>query len=156
MRGVCFLNMHCNYTWCSISFIIISPFQCPLLNITYCPPSEMDLSQGKSLVSSVLNTTHNSFQDELPVCSWLIFLRKKHIALFFSHLLCYRLCLCTTLLGGNGRMSFAYRYANVIPWKATYFVVLICSAYINRNFLLVHKMCDALMHCATTMKLLLL
>ncbi|KAF8400068.1 hypothetical protein HHK36_015943 [Tetracentron sinense] len=30
--------------------------QCPLLNISYCPPSEVDLSQGKSLVVVVYNS----------------------------------------------------------------------------------------------------
>uniref|UniRef100_J3KV59 Alpha-mannosidase n=1 Tax=Oryza brachyantha TaxID=4533 RepID=J3KV59_ORYBR len=45
--------------------------QCPLLNITYCPPSEIDLSQGKSLVVLVYNSLGWKREDvlRLPVVS---------------------------------------------------------------------------------------
>uniref|UniRef100_A0A0D3HMG1 Alpha-mannosidase n=1 Tax=Oryza barthii TaxID=65489 RepID=A0A0D3HMG1_9ORYZ len=41
--------------------------QCPLLNITYCPPSEMDLSQGKSLVVLVYNSLGWKREDVLRI-----------------------------------------------------------------------------------------
>lgn len=33
---------------------ILSSFQCPLLNISYCPATEVDLSVGKKIVSYIL------------------------------------------------------------------------------------------------------
>ncbi|VAI24288.1 unnamed protein product [Triticum turgidum subsp. durum] len=41
--------------------------QCPLLNITYCPPSEMNLSQGKSLVVLVYNSLGWKREDVLRI-----------------------------------------------------------------------------------------
>ncbi|KAF0896347.1 hypothetical protein E2562_021882 [Oryza meyeriana var. granulata] len=41
--------------------------QCPLLNITYCPPSETDLSQGKSLVVLVYNSLGWKREDVLRI-----------------------------------------------------------------------------------------
>ncbi|CAM0872753.1 unnamed protein product [Alopecurus aequalis] len=45
--------------------------QCPLLNITYCPPSEMNFSQGKSLVVLVYNSLGWKREDilRIPVMS---------------------------------------------------------------------------------------
>lgn len=37
----------------NISFYIFFSWQCPLLNISYCPPTEVNLSGGKKLVSAV-------------------------------------------------------------------------------------------------------
>ena len=35
-------------------FIYLLFFQCPLLNISYCPATEVDLSVGKKIVSIIL------------------------------------------------------------------------------------------------------
>lgn len=45
--------------------------QCPLLNISYCPPSEIDLSQGKNLVVVVYNSLGWKREDvvRIPVLS---------------------------------------------------------------------------------------
>ncbi|KAI5013520.1 hypothetical protein ZWY2020_035773 [Hordeum vulgare] len=41
--------------------------QCPLLNITYCPPSELNFSQGKSLVVLVYNSLGWKREDVLRI-----------------------------------------------------------------------------------------
>ena len=50
-----FLILNNNRVKCSADFClmeILGTWQCPLLNISYCPPSEAVLSDGKSLVRS--------------------------------------------------------------------------------------------------------
>jgi hypothetical protein len=55
----------------SIIYLYISFFQCLLLNVTYCPPAEMDLTKGKSLVSvlslcmTLSNSKHYSLRSKL-------------------------------------------------------------------------------------------
>ncbi|BAF28356.1 probable alpha-mannosidase At5g13980 [Oryza sativa Japonica Group] len=84
--------------------------QCPLLNITYCPPSEMDLSQGKSLVVLVYNSlgwkredvlripvisdsivVHDSEGREvesqlLPIANASLYMREKHVKAYLGML----------------------------------------------------------------------
>ncbi|KAL6011769.1 hypothetical protein ACLOJK_002234 [Asimina triloba] len=64
--------------------------ECPLLNITYCPPSEADLSQGKSLVVVIYNSLGWNREDivRIPVSAqFLLFTAKEtdniHRFLFF-------------------------------------------------------------------------
>ncbi|KAG1331604.1 putative Alpha-mannosidase [Cocos nucifera] len=49
---------------------------CPLLNISYCPPSELDLSTGKSLVVLVYNSLGWKREDviRIPVCIFIMLL----------------------------------------------------------------------------------
>ncbi|KAJ9676509.1 hypothetical protein PVL29_021837 [Vitis rotundifolia] len=51
--------------------------QCPLLNISYCPPSEIDLSQGKNLVVVVYNSLGWKREDvvRIPVLSENVVIR---------------------------------------------------------------------------------
>ncbi|XP_058092937.1 alpha-mannosidase At3g26720-like [Magnolia sinica] len=51
--------------------------QCPLLNISYCPPSEVDLSHGKSLVVIVYNSLGWNREDivRIPVISESVIVR---------------------------------------------------------------------------------
>ncbi|XP_077212125.1 alpha-mannosidase At3g26720-like [Tasmannia lanceolata] len=51
--------------------------QCPLLNISYCPPSEIDLSHGKSLVVVVYNSLGWKREDviRIPVTSESVIVR---------------------------------------------------------------------------------
>ncbi|XP_010249229.1 PREDICTED: alpha-mannosidase At3g26720-like [Nelumbo nucifera] len=51
--------------------------QCPLLNISYCPPSEIDLSQGRSLVVVVYNPLGWKREDivRIPVSSEAVTVR---------------------------------------------------------------------------------
>ena len=50
-------------------------FQCLLLNVTYCPPSEMDFSKGKSLVSFGINSC--IAPSEVPFFSSPMLLKQK-------------------------------------------------------------------------------
>ncbi|KQJ88371.1 alpha-mannosidase At3g26720 [Brachypodium distachyon] len=82
--------------------------QCPLLNITYCPPSEVNFSQGKSLVVVVYNSlgwkredvlripvmsdsivVHDSERKEiesqlLPIASASLNIRDKHVKAYLG------------------------------------------------------------------------
>ncbi|KAG8089899.1 hypothetical protein GUJ93_ZPchr0011g27009 [Zizania palustris] len=84
--------------------------QCLLLNITYCPPSEMDLSQGKTLVVLVYNSlgwkredvlripvvsdsvvVHDSEGKEvesqlLPIANASLYIREKHVKAYLGTL----------------------------------------------------------------------
>lgn len=44
--------------WISHSHLPFLFSQCPLLNISYCPASEADLSQGRNLVRTYLILQH--------------------------------------------------------------------------------------------------
>uniref|UniRef100_A0ACD5UGW4 Uncharacterized protein n=1 Tax=Avena sativa TaxID=4498 RepID=A0ACD5UGW4_AVESA len=63
--------------------------QCPLLNITYCPPSEMNFSQGRSLVVLVYNSLGWKREDVLriPVMSDLVVVHDSEGAEIESQLL---------------------------------------------------------------------
>jgi alpha-mannosidase len=61
--------------------------QCPLLNITYCPPSEMNFSQGRSLVVLVYNSLGWKREDVLriPVCSFYFLQHKIFCWFLIAH-----------------------------------------------------------------------
>ncbi|KAJ6837233.1 putative alpha-mannosidase isoform X1 [Iris pallida] len=63
--------------------------QCPLLNVSYCPPSEVDLSSGKSLVVLVYNSLGWKREDviRIPVISESVVVRDSEGRIVESQLL---------------------------------------------------------------------
>ncbi|CAA6660049.1 unnamed protein product [Spirodela intermedia] len=63
--------------------------QCPLLNISYCPPSEVELSQGKYLVVLVYNSLGWNREDviRIPVISASVIVRDSKGSIVESQLL---------------------------------------------------------------------
>jgi len=110
-----FSNLFRNDLIFTVSLYLL--FQCLLLNVTYCPPSEMDFSKGKSLVSFGINSC--IAPSEVTFFSSPILLKQKincHQPFCFQYIIiffCYRLFLCTTHLAGNDKMFFVCQYAIV-------------------------------------------
>lgn len=91
-----------HYVYLLFSFFQLYSFQCPLLNISYCPSSEVDLSQGKDLVRDSLMMTFSAiFSDKKKNCHVLLLIKK--IINFVMYSLC-RLLLSTILWDGKERM----------------------------------------------------
>ena len=108
-----FSNLFRNDLIFTVSLYLL--FQCLLLNVTYCPPSETDFSKGKSLVSFGINSC--IAPSEVPFFSSPMLLKQKisvPSTIFFQYIIFFfRLFLCTTHLAGNDKMFFVCQYAIV-------------------------------------------
>ena len=124
-------------------------FQCLLLNVTYCPPSETDFSKGKSLVSFGINSC--IAPSEVPFFSSPMLLKQKincvPSTIFFQYIIFFfRLFLCTTHLAGNEKMFFVCQYAIVhysLQKKLFCFCVSIIFSFIRKQL---HLTFDLIYH----------
>ena len=102
-------------------------FQCLLLNVTYCPPSEMDFSKGKSLVSFGINSC--IAPSEVTFFSSPILLKQKincHQPFCFQYIIIFFVtgcsCVQLTWLETTRCSSCASMQLSIILFKRSYFV----------------------------------
>ena len=119
-----FSNLFRNDLIFTVSLYLL--FQCLLLNVTYCPPSETDFSKGKSLVSFGINSC--IAPSEVPFFSSPMLLKQKincvPSTIFFQYIIFFSGCSCVQLTWLETRRcsSCASMQLFIILFKRSYFV----------------------------------